>query len=74
MYVIKVTWSDGSCVTVYRRYSAFFDFHTRLLDEFPIDAGVTFDGMAESRRVIPFLPGKCVCVCEGERVRVRERE
>lgn len=27
VYVIQVTWSDGSVLTIYRRYSAFFDFH-----------------------------------------------
>jgi hypothetical protein len=26
-YVIRVTWSEGSVVLIYRRYSAFFDFH-----------------------------------------------
>ncbi|BFZ01506.1 hypothetical protein BsWGS_04545 [Bradybaena similaris] len=54
VYVIIVTWSDGSRVTIYRRYSRFFDLQTRLLDHFPIEAG-TID---PERRLIPFLPGK----------------
>ena len=29
-YAIRVTWSEGSVVVVFRRYSAFFDFHVRL--------------------------------------------
>ncbi|CAG5123314.1 unnamed protein product, partial [Candidula unifasciata] len=54
VYVIVVTWSDGSRVIVYRRYSRFFDLQTRLLDHFPIEAG-TID---PEKRLIPFLPGK----------------
>lgn len=29
VYVIEVEWSDGSKITIYRRYSAFFEFHVR---------------------------------------------
>eukprot|EP00045_Choanoeca_perplexa_P015594 m.198012 g.198012 ORF g.198012 m.198012 type:complete len:768 (-) comp17035_c0_seq1:2262-4565(-) len=52
VYVVDVTWSDGSVVSVYRRYSQFFDFHTSLLDEFPEEAG------ENGERCIPYLPGK----------------
>lgn len=41
-------------MTVYRRYSRFFDLQTQLLDKFPIDAGATDPTL----RIIPFLPGK----------------
>ncbi len=27
VYVVDVKWSDGSEITVYRRYSTLFDFH-----------------------------------------------
>eukprot|EP00049_Salpingoeca_infusionum_P019404 m.361716 g.361716 ORF g.361716 m.361716 type:complete len:691 (+) comp19841_c0_seq1:154-2226(+) len=55
VYVINVTWNDGSVVTIYRRYSSFFEVHTCILDRFPIEAGSSMDG---PERVIPFLPGK----------------
>ncbi|CAH1784583.1 unnamed protein product [Owenia fusiformis] len=54
VYVIQVTWSDGITNIVYRRYSKFFDFQTKLLDKFPIEAGL----VDPSQRMIPFLPGK----------------
>ncbi|EDQ92597.1 uncharacterized protein MONBRDRAFT_17272 [Monosiga brevicollis MX1] len=53
VYVITVVWSDGSEVTIYRRYSQLFEFHTSLLDRFPEAAGATGE-----ERIIPFLPGK----------------
>ncbi len=49
-----MTWSDGSVLTIYRRYSIFFEFHTSLLDMFPEAAGEA----KSSVRTIPFLPGK----------------
>ncbi|XP_032227901.2 SH3 and PX domain-containing protein 2B [Nematostella vectensis] len=54
VYVISVTWSDGSVNVVYRRYSKFFDLQTKLLEEFPDEGGVK----DPSARVLPFLPGK----------------
>ncbi|KAI8777447.1 infPhox [Biomphalaria glabrata] len=54
VYVILVTWSDGSTLTIYRRYSRFFDLQTKLLDTFPIEGGA----LDPAQRVIPFLPGK----------------
>eukprot|EP00048_Salpingoeca_helianthica_P012194 m.175957 g.175957 ORF g.175957 m.175957 type:complete len:942 (-) comp15337_c7_seq2:46-2871(-) len=54
VYVIEVTWSDGSVLTIYRRYSLFFEFHTLLLDMFPEASGEA----KGSTRTIPFLPGK----------------
>ncbi|XP_059177326.1 SH3 and PX domain-containing protein 2A-like [Physella acuta] len=54
VYVILVTWSDGSTLTVYRRYSRFFDLQTNLLDKYPIEGGL----VDPAKRVIPFLPGK----------------
>ncbi|XP_031561245.1 SH3 and PX domain-containing protein 2A-like [Actinia tenebrosa] len=56
VYVISVTWSDGSVNVVYRRYSKFFDLQTKLLEEFPVEGGV----QNPSTRVIPFLPGKII--------------
>lgn len=53
VYVVNVSWSDGSTTTIYRRYSVFFELHIRLMEEFPAEAGV--DG---GTRTIPFLPGK----------------
>eukprot|EP00055_Hartaetosiga_balthica_P010878 m.47770 g.47770 ORF g.47770 m.47770 type:complete len:729 (+) comp7358_c0_seq1:77-2263(+) len=55
VYVIAVTWSDGSVITIYRRYSQFFELHVTLLDKFPIEAGI--DPIV-SERTLPFLPGK----------------
>eukprot|EP00057_Strongylocentrotus_purpuratus_P028696 XP_011683170.1 PREDICTED: SH3 and PX domain-containing protein 2A isoform X3 [Strongylocentrotus purpuratus] len=54
VYIIHVTWSDGSVNVVYRRYSTFFDFQNKLLSKFPEEAGAN----NPSSRCIPFLPGK----------------
>ncbi|XP_005098843.2 SH3 and PX domain-containing protein 2A isoform X2 [Aplysia californica] len=54
VYVILVTWADGSSLTVFRRYSRFFDLQTKLLDLFPVEGGI----IDPQKRVIPFLPGK----------------
>lgn len=54
VYVIYVTWSDGSTNVIYRRYSRFFDFQSKVTDMFPEEAG-TLD---PRKRIIPFLPGK----------------
>ncbi|XP_061492072.1 SH3 and PX domain-containing protein 2A isoform X2 [Rhineura floridana] len=54
VYIIKVTWSDSSCQTIYRRYSKFFDLQMQLLDKFPIEGGQK----DPKKRIIPFLPGK----------------
>ncbi|GFN84110.1 Sh3 and px domain-containing protein 2a [Plakobranchus ocellatus] len=54
VYVILVKWSDGSSLTVFRRYSRFFDLQARLLESFPIEGG----SIAPEKRIIPFLPGK----------------
>nr|XP_054766738.1 SH3 and PX domain-containing protein 2B-like [Lytechinus pictus] len=54
VYIIHVTWSDGSVNVVYRRYSSFFDFQNKLLSKFPEEAGAN----NPSSRCIPFLPGK----------------
>ncbi|KAL9983258.1 hypothetical protein ACROYT_G005404 [Oculina patagonica] len=56
VYVINVTWSDGSVNVVYRRYSKFFDLQTKLLEEFPDESGVK----DPSKRILPFLPGKII--------------
>eukprot|EP00053_Salpingoeca_punica_P007241 m.66658 g.66658 ORF g.66658 m.66658 type:complete len:917 (-) comp14059_c0_seq1:167-2917(-) len=55
VYVIQVTWSDGSVLTIYRRYSAFFDFHASILEAFPVEGSDADDG---KHRIIPYLPGK----------------
>lgn len=39
VYKIGVVWSDGSELTIYRRYSKFFEFHQEVLDQFPQYAG-----------------------------------
>ncbi|XP_077205747.1 SH3 and PX domain-containing protein 2A isoform X2 [Paroedura picta] len=54
VYIIKVTWSDSTCHTIYRRYSKFFDLQMQLLDKFPIEGGQK----DPKQRIIPFLPGK----------------
>uniref|UniRef100_A0A8C6NT89 SH3 and PX domains 2B n=1 Tax=Nothobranchius furzeri TaxID=105023 RepID=A0A8C6NT89_NOTFU len=54
VYIIKVSWSDGSTETIYRRYSKFFDLQMELLDKFPVEGGQK----DPKRRIIPFLPGK----------------
>ncbi|KAM6443364.1 SH3 and PX domain-containing protein 2A isoform 2-T2 [Liasis olivaceus] len=54
VYIIKVTWSDATCQTIYRRYSKFFDLQMQLLDKFPIEGGQK----DPKQRIIPFLPGK----------------
>ena len=54
VYVMNVTWSEGSVLVVYRRYSAFFEFHVQLLDMVPEAAGE----VKGVERQIPFLPGK----------------
>ncbi|XP_032080667.1 SH3 and PX domain-containing protein 2A isoform X2 [Thamnophis elegans] len=54
VYIIKVTWSDTTCQTIYRRYSKFFDLQMQLLDKFPVEGGQK----DPKQRIIPFLPGK----------------
>ncbi|XP_071947084.1 SH3 and PX domain-containing protein 2B-like [Antedon mediterranea] len=54
VYVIHVTWSDGSVNVIYRRYSAFFDFQVKLLMKYPEEAG----SKNPQQRSIPFIPGK----------------
>uniref|UniRef100_UPI00358E8D4B SH3 and PX domain-containing protein 2B-like n=1 Tax=Myxine glutinosa TaxID=7769 RepID=UPI00358E8D4B len=54
VYIIRVSWSDGSTHTIYRRYSKFFDLQMQLLDEFPVQGGQK----DPKQRTIPFLPGK----------------
>ncbi|XP_028276860.1 SH3 and PX domain-containing protein 2B isoform X2 [Parambassis ranga] len=54
VYIIRVSWSDGSTETIYRRYSKFFDLQMELLDKFPVEGGQK----DPKRRIIPFLPGK----------------
>ncbi|CAL9685402.1 unnamed protein product [Knipowitschia caucasica] len=54
VYIIKVSWSDGSTDTIFRRYSKFFDLQMELLDKFPVEGGQK----DPKRRIIPFLPGK----------------
>lgn len=54
VYVIQVTWDDGSVITINRRYSNFFDLQTSLLETFPEEGGQ----LNPDERTIPFLPGK----------------
>ncbi|XP_051536535.1 SH3 and PX domain-containing protein 2B-like isoform X2 [Myxocyprinus asiaticus] len=54
VYIIKVSWSDGSNEIIFRRYSRFFDLQMELLDKFPVEGGQK----DPKRRIIPFLPGK----------------
>ncbi|XP_037126576.1 SH3 and PX domain-containing protein 2B isoform X4 [Syngnathus acus] len=54
VYIIKVSWTDGSTELIYRRYSKFFDLQMELLDKFPVEGGQK----DPKRRIIPFLPGK----------------
>lgn len=56
VYVINVSWSDGSVNVIYRRYSKFFDLQTKLLEEFPDEGGVR----DPTKRILPFLPGKII--------------
>ncbi|XP_077311386.1 SH3 and PX domain-containing protein 2A isoform X2 [Lithobates pipiens] len=54
VYIIKVTWTDSTSHTIYRRYSKFFDLQMQVLDKFPSEAGQK----DPKQRIIPFLPGK----------------
>ncbi|XP_038861053.1 SH3 and PX domain-containing protein 2B-like isoform X1 [Salvelinus namaycush] len=54
VYIIKVSWSDGSTEVIFRRYSKFFHLQMELLDKFPVEGGQK----DPKRRIIPFLPGK----------------
>ncbi|KAJ7316310.1 hypothetical protein JRQ81_002472 [Phrynocephalus forsythii] len=54
VYIIKVTWSNGSTEAIYRRYSKFFDLQMQMLDKFPMEGGQK----DPKQRIIPFLPGK----------------
>ncbi|XP_072280414.1 SH3 and PX domain-containing protein 2A isoform X2 [Pyxicephalus adspersus] len=54
VYIIKVSWSDSTSHTIYRRYSKFFDLQMQVLDKFPNEAGQK----DPKQRIIPFLPGK----------------
>ncbi|XP_071793014.1 SH3 and PX domain-containing protein 2A-like isoform X2 [Asterias amurensis] len=54
VYVIHISWSDGSVNVIYRRYSKFFDFQVKLLSLFPEESGAK----NPTQRMIPFLPGK----------------
>ncbi|XP_014374200.1 SH3 and PX domain-containing protein 2B [Alligator sinensis] len=54
VYIIRVTWSNGSTEVIYRRYSKFFDLQMQMLDKFPMEGGQK----DPKQRIIPFLPGK----------------
>ncbi|KAM8973101.1 SH3 and PX domain-containing protein 2B isoform 2-T2 [Pelodytes ibericus] len=54
VYIIKVTWSNGTTEVIYRRYSKFFDLQMQMLDKFPVEGGQK----DPKQRIIPFLPGK----------------
>ncbi|XP_078087240.1 SH3 and PX domain-containing protein 2B isoform X1 [Mustelus asterias] len=54
VYIIQVTWSNGSTEVIYRRYSRFFNLQMQLLDTFPVEGGQK----DPKQRYIPFLPGK----------------
>ncbi|XP_078711602.1 SH3 and PX domain-containing protein 2A isoform X1 [Lampetra fluviatilis] len=54
VYIISVSWSDGSSQAIFRRYSKFFDLQMQLLDKFPVEGGQRDPKL----RTIPFLPGK----------------
>jgi hypothetical protein len=54
VYVLEVTWSEGTSTLIYRRYSDFFEFQCGLLERFPEEAGAK----DPVDRIIPFLPGK----------------
>jgi uncharacterized protein YgiM (DUF1202 family) len=54
VYVLEVTWSEGTKTIIYRRYSRFFEFQCKLLEKFPEEAG----SKDPAQRMIPFLPGK----------------
>eukprot|EP00795_Rhopilema_esculentum_P012333 gene12333-2983_t len=54
VFVLEITWNDGTQNVIYRRYSHFFTFQTSLIDAFPVEGGVK----NPADRVLPFLPGK----------------
>ncbi len=54
VYLIRITWSEGSILDITRRYSVIFEFHTKLLDLFPQEAGF----VKGAERTIPYLTGK----------------
>eukprot|EP00040_Diaphanoeca_grandis_P026480 m.148387 g.148387 ORF g.148387 m.148387 type:complete len:622 (-) comp30591_c0_seq2:134-1999(-) len=55
VYVMDVKWSEGTVAQVSRSYTAFYNFHVKLLEEFPQAAGT-----AHTERLIPYLPGKAI--------------
>ncbi|XP_052828715.1 SH3 and PX domain-containing protein 2A isoform X2 [Octopus bimaculoides] len=54
VYVINVTWNDGSTNIIYRRYSAFDRLQLSLLELFPQDNNV----ISTEEQTLPVLPGK----------------
>lgn len=54
VYIINVLWSDGKKQVICRRYNAFFELQTSLIDAYPEEAGVN----NPNARILPFLPGK----------------
>ncbi|XP_064631075.1 SH3 and PX domain-containing protein 2A-like isoform X2 [Lineus longissimus] len=54
VFVISITWSDGTVTVIYRRYSKFFELQSKLLDKFEVESGT----VNPEDRIIPFLPGK----------------
>ena len=54
VYEVETKWSDSSTRRCFRGYHDFFNFHCKLLDRYPEEAG-TAKG---SSRTLPYLPGK----------------
>ncbi|CAH1802365.1 unnamed protein product [Owenia fusiformis] len=54
MYILQIKWESGNKYIVYRKYSDFFDFHEKLTEMFPIEAGV----IDERQRILPALPSR----------------
>lgn len=54
VFKLEISWSNGEITTCHRGYQDFFEFHCKLLDTFPSEAGDSKEG----QRSLPFLPGK----------------
>ena len=54
VFKLEISWSNGEITSCLRGYQEFFEFHCKLLDTFPCEAGSSKDG----QRSLPFLPGK----------------
>lgn len=70
VYIINVCYDDGSVTVIYRRYSQFYEFHCKLLDANPAEAGE----LEDEERIIPYLPGKKLFARTNTRAAAQKRQ